>query len=407
MVAGGHQKLAAQTGMRVIDYAWGRPSIASLKAAGAVAVCRYLSYNTTGKNLTKAEADGLRAGGIDIVSNWEQAGSWTEYAGGQATGRTHAVEANRQHLADGGPPDRPIYFSTDFNPTSLTRMLDRPIDPGRLRWLSNLPHPDRQHFEHAAPSEDERAWVVTHIRANTLPRAGQLATIADYYRGVASVIGLDRTGAYGGYNTIKYLFDAGVIRWGWQTYAWSSFADEPGGQIYLHWDPQAQLRQVKNGVLIGGVDCDLDDSMAADFGQWGAGAHPMADTDVPGTFHAAKNGDYWGLDLVTGAQPAKFEGADGVMHTTSNVLHAKLDTLLSTAAADLAEDRASTAAINALAAAIAAGGGSVDVTAILAAISAAASAESVAVATLTAQLAEAQSRADALHVRLAAALGTP
>lgn len=337
---------------RVIDFAWGRPSVASLKAAGAIAVCRYLSYDKTGKTLTKAEADGLRLGGIDVVSNWEQAGNWTEYAGGQTTGRSHAAEANRQHIACGGPPERPIYFSTDWNATST-----------------------------------------------------QLGTVAEYYRGVASVIGLNRTGAYGGFTTIKYLFDQGVIAWGWQTYAWSTFRDDPSGQMYLHWDPRAQLRQVQNGVSIGGVDCDLDETRAADFGQWGAGAHPMADTDVPGTYHAAKNGDYWGLDLVTGAQPARFEGADGAVHTTPNVLHAKLDTLLSTTAADLAEAKGAAVAIHALADALSAGGGSVDAAAIIAVIREEGSKASAAADALTAQLVASQIREAELHARLAAALG--
>lgn len=202
---------------RVIDYAWGQPGVAALKAEGAVAVCRYLAYPSTatsGKLLTRAEADGLRAAGIAIVSNWEQAGSWTEFSGGAATGAAHAREAARQHLACGGPPDRPIYFSTDFNPTPA-----------------------------------------------------QLPAVEAYYRGVASVIGLVRTGAYGGYTTIKYLLEQDVIRWGWQTYAWSA------GQ----WHPGTALRQVRNGVLIGGVDCDLNDAMTADFGQWGGG--DVADFD--------------------------------------------------------------------------------------------------------------------------------
>lgn len=193
---------------RVVDYAWGRPGIPALKAAGAIAVCRYLSRDTTGKTLSRAEADGLRAGGIDVVSNWEQAGSWGEYSGGQAVGRSHAVEAARQHMLCGAPLTRPIYFSTDWDATDA-----------------------------------------------------QLPTVAEYYRGVSSVIGLDRTGAYGSYRTIHYLFDHGVIRWGWQTYAWSA------GQ----WDFRAHLRQVRNGVSIGGVDCDLNDSMSNDFGQWGSG----------------------------------------------------------------------------------------------------------------------------------------
>ncbi|MFI2206441.1 hypothetical protein ACH47Z_37915 [Streptomyces sp. NPDC020192] len=47
--------------------------------------------------------------------------------------------------------------------------------------------------------------------------------------------------------------------WGWQTYAWS------GG----NWDSRAQLRQVQNDITVAGHDADLDQAMAADFGQWG------------------------------------------------------------------------------------------------------------------------------------------
>jgi hypothetical protein len=202
---------------RVVDYAWGRPSIAALQAAGAVAVCRYLSYDATGKNLSAIEAAVLTLSGVDVVSNWEYGGNWSEYSGGFAAGVRHATEANRQHLACGGPPSRPIYFSTDFDPAS-----------------------------------------------------SQFPVIANYYHGVASVIGLDRTGAYGGYPTIKYLFDAGVIAWGWQTYAWSGSP--------TRWDSRAQLRQVQNGVRIDGVDCDLNDSWADDFGQWGAINMEQGDT---------------------------------------------------------------------------------------------------------------------------------
>lgn len=189
-----------------VDYAWGRPSVDALRGAGAVFACRYLSYDTSGKNLTRDEADQLRAGGISPVSNWEAAGNWAEFSGGYEAGRRHALEAERQHLACGGPPGRPIYFSTDWD------VLD-----------------------------------------------SQLPAVGEYYRGAASVLGVGRTGAYGGYRVIQHLFDAGRIAWGWQTYAWSAG----------RWDARAQLRQVRNGVYIDGVDCDIDEAQAADYGQWG------------------------------------------------------------------------------------------------------------------------------------------
>jgi hypothetical protein len=195
-------------------------NITALRAAGITFVSRYLSYSTNprGKNLTTTEVGWLRRHGISIVSNWEWYGDWLhDYSGGFGRGQEHAETAAAQHLGLGGPPTRPIYFSTDFDPT-----------------------------------------------------AAQMPTVADYYRGVASVIGLARTGAYGGYRTIKYLFDHGVIRWGWQTYAWS------GGQ----WDPRAQVRQTRNSVALAGLDVDLDTAMVDDFGQWDYSASkPVTEVD--------------------------------------------------------------------------------------------------------------------------------
>src|SRR5262249_20901349 len=86
----------------------------------------------------------------------------------------------------------------------------------------------------------------------------QLDVVDAYFDGVASVLGVDRVGAYGGYATIKNLFDTGRIRWGWQAYAWS----------YGQWDARPQVRQVQNGVDVAGGTCDLDVAVAANFGQW-------------------------------------------------------------------------------------------------------------------------------------------
>jgi len=119
-----------------------------------------------------------------------------------------ATQAQSQAAAAGMPGDRPIYFSVDFDASE-----------------------------------------------------GQQDTINAYFDGAASVIGQGRVGAYGGYYVIKRLFDAGKISWGWQAFAWS------GGQ----WDSRAQLRQIQNGVSIAGADCDIDQSQAADFGQWSYG----------------------------------------------------------------------------------------------------------------------------------------
>jgi hypothetical protein len=186
-----------------VDYSWGRPDPRTLFRLGKRFAIRYLSYDTTGKNLTRAEADRLVAAGLAVVSNWEDAAG--DQLGGYNRGVTHATEAARQHRACGGPPDRPIYFSTDFDATTR-----------------------------------------------------QLATCYDYLRGAASVIGWARVGGCGGHRTINYMRDRGV-RWLWQTYAWS------GGQ----WAGGAHLRLYRNGVRLAGAEVDLDRAVEADYGQWG------------------------------------------------------------------------------------------------------------------------------------------
>ena len=185
-----------------VDYSWARPSLSTMRSQGYDFVVRYLSHDTTGKNLSRSEADALIAAGFDVVSNWED--SATDALSGYSRGVSDAQAANSQASACGAPSNRPIYFSVDFDATP-----------------------------------------------------GQQAAINSYFDGVASVIGRDRTGAYGGYYVIQRLFNAGKITWGWQTYAWS------GGQ----WDSRAQLRQIQNGILSG--QADKDEAVAIDFGQWG------------------------------------------------------------------------------------------------------------------------------------------
>jgi hypothetical protein len=159
-----------------VDYAWARPTPAHLKAQGYTFAARYLSYDTTGKNLTAGEANQLKAAGIDIVANWEWGAD--DALDGYQRGVEHAKTAESQAKAAGMPAGRPIYFSVDFDATP-----------------------------------------------------GQQAAIDAYMDGVASVIGRSRTGAYGGYWVIKRLFDHGKITWGWQTYAWSGGQWDPRAQL--------------------------------------------------------------------------------------------------------------------------------------------------------------------------------
>lgn len=199
-----------------IDYAWGRPGPSALKKAGAKFVCRYLSHDTSGKSLTRAEADQLSRAGIWLVVVWESTAS--RALAGRAAGIADATEAARQARACGMPADRPIYFAVDFDASSA-----------------------------------------------------QQTAINAYLDGAAAVIGRARVGLYGGYGPVKRAFDAGKIRWGWQTYAWS------GGR----WDKRAQLQQYSNGHVVNGVGVDYDRAVHSDYGQWRVGASPTPPAPPP------------------------------------------------------------------------------------------------------------------------------
>ena len=197
------------------DYSWSRPSPASLAAKGYHFAARYLSEDTTGKNLSLSEAKALAAAGLDVVVVWEQ--NAEDALSGYDRGVENAREAERQAVADGQPPGRPIYFAIDFD---------------------------------AQPSQQHK--------------------IDAYFDGVASVIGVARTGVYAGYGPTKRLFDDGKIAWGWQTYAWSAG----------RWDPRAQLRQTKNEL--NGGDIDADEATTTDYGQWRPGTTGPVSCSVGG-----------------------------------------------------------------------------------------------------------------------------
>jgi hypothetical protein len=204
-----------------IDYAW-HPEMTDtlaqeLRKAGVTFVGRYFSNGTDTKNLSRAEATVLSRNGLDIVCFWESTAREAEngWAAGQADARRALAEAT----ACGMPSDRPIYFAVDEDTT-----------------------------------------VGPHIHS--------------YFAGVASIIGHNRTGAYGSYRVIKALFDQNVISWGFQTYAWSNSM----------WDARAAFHQYSNGHKIAGVACDYCTAVKADFGQWSLRkAVPPTHTTTPTT----------------------------------------------------------------------------------------------------------------------------
>lgn len=192
-----------------VDYAWSHPGGLAIERAGYVFACRY-SSNDPSKDISRTEADDLAAHGVWTVVVRETTANRAR--AGRDAGIADAKAAVARATAAGMPLGRPLYFAIDYD----------------------------------APASDR-------------------AAICDYFRGVASVIGLSRTGGYGGYDQLKWLIDADLITWVWQTAAWSGGRLLPGRHIY----------QYARTVSLAGVSCDINEALTSDFGQWMPGKTPI------------------------------------------------------------------------------------------------------------------------------------
>jgi hypothetical protein len=198
-----------------VDYAGGRPGGAAIAAAGYGFAVRYLSSggpDLPGKLLLPGEADDLQAHGVLLASNFESTA--TTMLGGAPQGAADARAADDQHAACGGPPERPIYFSADWDASDA-----------------------------------------------------QLGLIAAYLTACATVLGgVQRVGVYGSARVVAWALRSGLAAWGWQTAAWSGGARAPGAHIYQ------RIEQ----TVINGVACDVNEALAEDFGQWQQHPTPAA-----------------------------------------------------------------------------------------------------------------------------------
>jgi len=190
-----------------VDYAApaGANTLRTLKLGGNSFVCRYVSTPGNPKNISPVEASACKELGVKIVLVFETTAN--RALDGEDAGRFDARSAQRQAQTTGvwGRFRKPIiYFAVDFDST---------------------------------PKE----WPVIH----------------SYLKGAQTVL-KGRAGVYGGYWTVKRALDSKVVRFAWQTYAWSGGA----------WDPRAQLHQYANGKSVAGLSVDLDRAVHFDYGQW-------------------------------------------------------------------------------------------------------------------------------------------
>lgn len=209
------------TGSKALDYSNSRPSIDSLLAAGVTAVGRYLSpdtVNNPAKLLTASEYRDLHAADIAVFLIWETTADWMR--GGKAAGASAVRLANHALVDVLGPKaSDPIFYAADWD-----------VSEGDL----------------AGP-------------------------VGMCFAGLNSQAPTELIGVYGGLRVVTWAIDHGQVGYAWQTYAWS------GGK----WDSRAQLRQVHNGIKVGGQDVDLDEIMAAHYGQVGDSLMEWTDDIVP------------------------------------------------------------------------------------------------------------------------------
>lgn len=190
--------------IRGVDFSWSRPPVALLRSEQVAWVGRYISVPHDGKNLTADEAAIYRQSGIGIVTLFETVPM--RAMGGYSAGFHDAVSARQQARDCGHPDETPIYYTVDFPTTG-----------------------------------------------------GQMLTVAQYFRGIHDAERGVGVGVYGGFDVVEYLHNMGLVRYIWQTYAWSR------GQ----WSNAADIRQITNGITWNGYSVDINDAEVADFGQWG------------------------------------------------------------------------------------------------------------------------------------------
>lgn len=221
---------AKAQGLQLVDFTERLVQPEQIKAAGLDGALVYVSELRPGatfdfKPVSRDYADRLQAAGLQVVScyqygkpGWPTPSDFTRgYDGGVSDART----ALRYHTAAGGPPNAPIFFSVDED-------------------------------------IDAKAWKSLAVQ---------------WFRGINSVLGVHRTGIYGGVRPCGWAIADDVVghstsagyRWVWQTRAWSGGEREPAAVLF-----QREIVTASDpGLEIGGTHVDVNDVLAPDFGQWG------------------------------------------------------------------------------------------------------------------------------------------
>jgi hypothetical protein len=191
---------------QVLDYSAGFPGAQAIADAGYVGAARYVGFPGRRKCTTAGELADFTAHGLGMALVFEEATG--NWRLGRHGGEYDAQRARAHANAIGFPADRPIYMAIDQD-------------------------------------------VVT---------SGEFDVMLDYLRGASGPLGgPGLTGVYGEADVIDHARDAFAAAWFWQTAAWSR-----GRRTEAH------LYQHVGTVYVGGIACDTNEVMAADWGQHNA-----------------------------------------------------------------------------------------------------------------------------------------
>ena len=221
--------LATAAAPTLIDYAMHQIPAQDIRAAGHAGVVNYVSLSRPGssfgaKPITRAYADSLKAAGLAIVSNYQYGkpggSAPSDFLRGFNGGVADARTAWQLHSAAGGGQSAPIFFTVDD-------------DINRDTWNN---------------------------------------VALQWFRGINSVLGVQRTGVYGGINVCQWAAADGVIgnsrtpgkKWAWQTRSWSHGQVDPAAVLYQRIVSTASTP----GPIVGGSEVDVNDALAQDCGQW-------------------------------------------------------------------------------------------------------------------------------------------
>ncbi|MEC3975078.1 glycoside hydrolase domain-containing protein [Amycolatopsis sp. H20-H5] len=189
-----------------LDYSAGRPRAAAVRDARHDGVIRYVGTPGRTKNITRAEYADMVAAGRGVALVYENHAG--DAAGGYAGGQAAARAARADADAIGFPADRPVYFAVDSD--QVTR--------------------------------------------------DQFTAVMAYLDGAASILGgRELVGVYGEFDVIEMAVGAHA-RYGWQTAAWSTGKHSTKAALY----------QRLGQIYVGGIQVDVSDILAPDWGQHNA-----------------------------------------------------------------------------------------------------------------------------------------